>query len=84
MESFAAITTTVKGVKYAWIVKPGSMVNYVKARDTYGVEWTDTHASFDDSVYWALACAACGTEWECHYPTWWNDCAPEWLDEMCA
>lgn len=81
MESFAAVTATVKGIQYAWMVKPGSAVQYVKAHDDNGVEWTDARgASFDDSVYWALACAAAGTEWDGHYPTWWNDCAPAWLN----
>lgn len=76
-----AITTTIGNTTYTWA---WGRYNIVTARDsvTGDVIRSDAHVSFEDSVYWALACAACGTEWEGHYPEYWNDCAPAWLDEM--
>lgn len=84
-DRYIAITATINGDTYAFVKRWGSRVEWVeKMTDDGETIRNDIGCSFDDSVYWGLACAACGTEWEGHYPAWWNDCAPEWLNEMCA
>ena len=82
-DRYTAFTATINGNTYAYIKHLGSIIEWVERLNEYGdIIRNDIGCSFDDSVYWALACAACGTEWEGHYPEFWNDCAPEWLNEM--